>query len=68
MTALIGLTEDQKAYHLLAEKFSQEELAPFAAEWDREKLFPEDALRKAAELGFGGTVQLICNTLANTLR
>ncbi len=29
---------------------------PHAAKWDEEKIFPIDALRKAAELGFGGVL------------
>lgn len=34
--------------------FAENELMPFAAEWDERKHFPVDVLRKAAKLGFGG--------------
>ena len=29
-------------------------MAPFAAKWDEEEIFPVDTLRGLAELGFGG--------------
>ncbi len=29
-------------------------MAPFAADWDENKIFPVDALRAGAALGFGG--------------
>ncbi len=35
-------------------RFAQDVLAPNAAKWDREKLFPRDALRGLAELGLYG--------------
>ncbi|CAE7818549.1 ACAD8, partial [Symbiodinium sp. KB8] len=50
----IGLTEEQLEYHNLASQFAAAEFEPHAARWDAEKEFPEVALRKAAELGFGG--------------
>lgn len=53
-TATIGLTEEQLEYHNLASQFAAAEFEPHAARWDAEKEFPEEALRKAAELGFGG--------------
>jgi alkylation response protein AidB-like acyl-CoA dehydrogenase len=34
-------------------KFAEAEMKPFAAEWDREKIFPRETLVKAAEMGFG---------------
>jgi len=49
-----NLTEDQLAIQDTARRFASEYLAPNAAEWDRECHFPIDALRKAAEIGFGG--------------
>lgn len=52
--AVLGLTEEQREFHYLAEQFAESELAPHAAEWDAKKHFPEDALRAAANLGFGG--------------
>lgn len=38
----------------LAREFAQSEIAPHAAEWDRTKAYPRDAMRKLAELGFFG--------------
>ena len=46
------LTEEQRAFQDTAAAFTAEHLAPNAARWDQEKIFPEDELRKAAELGF----------------
>jgi alkylation response protein AidB-like acyl-CoA dehydrogenase len=48
----MGLSEDQESYRDLARGFSEKELAPYAAEWDRNSHFPIPTLRKAAELGF----------------
>ena len=47
-------TEEQRAMQDMARDFAENELAPFAAEWDRESHFPVDKLRKAAELGLAG--------------
>ncbi|NRA86371.1 MAG: acyl-CoA dehydrogenase family protein [Rhizobiales bacterium] len=49
----INFTEDQLAFRDLAKSFADENFAPFANEWDQKTIFPVDALRKAAELGFG---------------
>ncbi|MCA1939553.1 MAG: isobutyryl-CoA dehydrogenase [Caenispirillum bisanense] len=48
------LTEDQVAFQDAARSFAQNEMLPHAATWDAEHIFPEEALRKAAELGFAG--------------
>lgn len=48
------LTEDQHAFADTARAFAQAELAPHAAEWDREHIFPREAIAKAGELGFCG--------------
>ena len=48
------LSEDQRAFQAMARQFAGEEMAPHAARWDEEHVFPEDALRQAAALGFGG--------------
>ena len=48
------LTEDQRAVEDAARRFAAEKLAPYAAEWDEEGIFPVDALREAAALGFAG--------------
>jgi alkylation response protein AidB-like acyl-CoA dehydrogenase len=46
------LTEDQRAIEDAARRFATERLAPHAAEWDANELFPVDAMREAAALGF----------------
>jgi hypothetical protein len=38
----------------LARGFAAEHIAPFAAEWDREKALPRDVIRRMGELGFLG--------------
>jgi alkylation response protein AidB-like acyl-CoA dehydrogenase len=49
-----GLTPDQEAFRQAAHDFAEGEMAPHAAHWDEEGIFPEECLRKAAELGFAG--------------
>jgi len=51
---LFGLSEDQEAFQNAARDFALGEMAPHAAHWDEEEVFPVEALRKAAELGFAG--------------
>ncbi|MFJ2112106.1 acyl-CoA dehydrogenase family protein [Streptomyces sp. NPDC087850] len=48
------LTEDQQALVETTLDFAQDHLAPHALDWDRDKYFPVDVLRKAAGLGLGG--------------
>ncbi|TWV56401.1 acyl-CoA dehydrogenase [Streptomyces misionensis] len=48
------LTEDQQALVETTLDFAQDHLAPRALDWDRDKHFPVDVLRKAAGLGLGG--------------
>lgn len=48
------LSDDQQAFSDTAKQFSDQEMAPFAAKWDREHHFPIDVIRKAGELGFCG--------------
>ncbi|GHI97077.1 acyl-CoA dehydrogenase family protein [Streptomyces olivaceus] len=48
------LTEDQQALVETTLNFAQDHLAPRALDWDRDKHFPVDVLRKAAGLGLGG--------------
>ena len=48
------LSEEQRAFQETAREFAAKEMAPHAARWDEERVFPEDALRKAAALGFAG--------------
>ena len=47
-----ALSEEQAAFQDAARAFAQAEFAPDAARWDAEKIFPVDALRKAAQQGF----------------
>ena len=49
-----ALTEDQRAFFDTARDFADKELAPNAAQWDAEAIFPVETMRKAAELGFAG--------------
>ncbi|ANK79790.1 MAG: acyl-CoA dehydrogenase [Rhizobiales bacterium NRL2] len=49
-----ALTEDQLAFQDAARSFAEAEMAPHAAKWDADKIFPEDTLRQAAALGFAG--------------
>jgi alkylation response protein AidB-like acyl-CoA dehydrogenase len=48
------LTEEQRAIQETARDFAEREFRPHAAEWDEKCIFPEDALRAAAALGFAG--------------
>jgi alkylation response protein AidB-like acyl-CoA dehydrogenase len=48
------LTEEQRAFEAVARTFAREEMMPFAREWDEREIYPAEALRKAATLGFGG--------------
>lgn len=48
------LTEEQTMIQDAARQYVQEKIAPFAAEWDRNKTFPEEALKGLGELGFFG--------------
>jgi alkylation response protein AidB-like acyl-CoA dehydrogenase len=48
------LSEEQRAIQETARDFAEREFAPHAAHWDDECIFPVDALRAAAALGFAG--------------
>jgi alkylation response protein AidB-like acyl-CoA dehydrogenase len=48
------LTEEQHAFQATARQFARDEMMPHARNWDEGEVFPADALRKAAALGFGG--------------
>lgn len=48
------LTEDQRAFQSMARDFAAEHLAPFAAKWDEEHIFPVETFRAAAALGMAG--------------
>ncbi|MGE5270360.1 MAG: acyl-CoA dehydrogenase family protein [Thiohalocapsa sp.] len=48
------LTEEQRLLRDTAREFARNELAPNAAEWDREARFPKEALAALGKLGFMG--------------
>lgn len=48
------LTPEQEQIRDAMRAFAQERLAPFAAEWDRNKTFPAQALQELGELGAMG--------------
>lgn len=48
------LSEDQRAFQETARHFAINELAPHAAHWYENAIFPVDAIRRAGELGFCG--------------
>src|SRR5580704_10548520 len=48
------LSDDQLAFADTARQFAREEWLPNAPGWDEREEFPEEALRKAAALGFAG--------------
>ncbi|AOT08881.1 MULTISPECIES: acyl-CoA dehydrogenase family protein [Pseudoalteromonas] len=49
-----NLNEDQQAFAETAYQFAMTELAPNAARWDQEHIFPKDVIKQAGELGFCG--------------
>lgn len=49
-----ALSEEQQAFRDTARDFAQQEMAPHAARWDEDGIFPVDTLRQAAALGFAG--------------
>src|SRR6266850_6956056 len=48
------LSEEQRAFEATARQFAQDEWLPYAPGWDEREEFPEEALRRAAALGFAG--------------
>jgi alkylation response protein AidB-like acyl-CoA dehydrogenase len=48
------LSEEQNAFRQAAREFAAGEMAPLAAHWDAECIFPVEVIRKAGELGFCG--------------
>lgn len=51
---MFSLTETQSMLRDTCRDFSKSELAPNAAAWDREHVYPKDALAKMSELGLMG--------------
>lgn len=48
------LSDDQLAFVQVARDFARHELAPHAAQWDAESIFPVEAIRQGGALGFCG--------------
>jgi alkylation response protein AidB-like acyl-CoA dehydrogenase len=48
------LSSEQRAFQATARQFARDEMMPNARDWDEGEVFPVEALRKAAALGFGG--------------
>jgi alkylation response protein AidB-like acyl-CoA dehydrogenase len=48
------LSEEQRAFQATARTFARDDMMPHARDWDEGEVFPVEALRKAAALGFGG--------------
>ncbi len=53
MTDQFQLTDDQLAIQEMAQRFTADNITPFAADWDEQKHFPLDVIKQTAELGFG---------------
>ena len=47
-----NLTGDQMVFKDLAKQFAEAELAPNAAQWDKESFFPVETIKAAGNLGF----------------
>ena len=47
-------SEEQQAFAATAREFARSEMMPHAAAWDEGSIFPVEALRRAAALGFAG--------------
>lgn len=48
------LTEDQLAFREAAKAFAEKAMAPHAAKWDADHIFPVEVIREAGEMGFCG--------------
>jgi len=53
MTGQFQLTDDQLAIQEMAQRFTADNITPFAAQWDEDHYFPRDVIQKTGELGFG---------------
>jgi alkylation response protein AidB-like acyl-CoA dehydrogenase len=49
-----SLSEEQRAFQATARQFAREEMMPHVRDWDEKEIFPVEALRAAAALGFAG--------------
>lgn len=48
------LTEEQKLIQDMAKNFAQQQIKPYASEWDQKSIFPAQALSQMGQLGFMG--------------
>ena len=53
-TGAFELTDEQRELQNLIREFAEAEIAPHAAEWDEQHVFPTDVIRKLGELGAMG--------------
>jgi len=53
MLGQFQLTDDQLAIQDMAQRFTADQITPFAGEWDEKHIFPVDTIKRSAELGFG---------------
>lgn len=49
-----SISPEQQAFRDTARAFAERELAPHAAAWDRDQVFPVEVIRRAGETGFLG--------------
>jgi alkylation response protein AidB-like acyl-CoA dehydrogenase len=54
MQDFLPLTDEQRDMQRLARDFATTEIAPYAAQWDREQRFESGLVRRLGELGFLG--------------
>ena len=54
MQEFLPLTDEQRDMQRLARDFATTEIAPYAAQWDREQRFETSLVRRLGELGFLG--------------
>ena len=52
----VDFTEEQEAFRKVVRDFAAREVAPHAADWDRDHVFPTDTVRAMGELGLFGLV------------
>ena len=54
MDFTLDLSDDQRALKSTLREFAEAEIAPHAAEWDRDGTFPSETIRKLGQLGVMG--------------
>lgn len=52
--AQFELNQDQRALQDMVSSFAQEQIAPHALEWDKDKFFPRQQIQQCGPLGMGG--------------